>query len=744
MKSLLELSLHPGERTLVRIALREPRVPRRVFRHLAACAECRARVAALRGLFDEARDLPLATPHPDLLARIHSRIEAADEVLLPVAEQERSEGRHGTWRQATLLVASAAVAAAALFWVARPSPELTAGDLSGELRLLPDHANPRELDVEYRAPAPLGRAHALVLRARYRSSWDIEYTHETRQIVAARLEHVRGNLFRARVRIPDSTVYAVFAVEDSAATYVDDHHAALWEWMAPRADGQPTFDALHERENDLMGRDMELALQTARRRAALYPDNPAAWGHVAFQEKINLGNTDSLLPRHLARLAALHAKYAGRPDVPFDIVDGMLAYRVQVTDTSTEIGRVVRNYWRPLYLRLVASDTLQSAAGVEARWWALNARAMKGTDSARAVLPAAEALWMNGGSRWKWAARIGTQMARLAKDTGATRVRWVDRYAAVSPDLAAYLYSAELGQVPALRPAAAARLRGVVDALGRADEGRRPLELTRRQGAAADSARARSTLALLADVLIAQADTTGARNALDEATAAGWDAALFRRAADLHLRIGDTAHAIPLLARASSDPSLTATADSINALGRRLAGESRWDTLTARARQAMVENQLSRSIRRRLAEPIVVADADGRKVTLRDIAGGRAVVVAFWSRFCGPSRQQMAQLDSLGARLARQGAVLVPVSDESPSAGTAAFLKEQRVRTPAYYDVSGTASRLLNNFGTPQYYVFDADGVLRFQRSTLDAVLSEVVALTTSRGSRFTESGTGR
>jgi len=181
---------------------------------------------------------------------------------------------------------AASVLVLATAWLLWPTPHLSAGSSEGLLRFSP--ARPlagATLQVEYRASALLAGPDRLVLRARFRTPRDDPYNRGMRQTTAGVLTRVDRELYRGSLRLPDSVVYAVFAVEDSGGRHVDSNGSRLWELLVHDTLGRPTFDALTQREHDLMGRNWELGYETARRVAALYPERIESWSNLLFYEK---------------------------------------------------------------------------------------------------------------------------------------------------------------------------------------------------------------------------------------------------------------------------------------------------------------------------------------------------------------------------------------------------------------------------------------------------------------------------
>jgi thiol-disulfide isomerase/thioredoxin len=353
----------------------------------------------------------------------------------------------------------------------------------------------------------------------------------------------------------------------------------------------------------------------------------------------------------------------------------------------------------------------------------------------------AERFWNGAGHVDPLGAMVGAQVVRAAGDTGAARLRWADRYAAANSGTAEYAYR-NFASGPGLWRATIARLTPLVERLQRPDDSRRPLELTRAEAAVADSARARAALGLLAEAQLAAGDTGAARDALVRATDGGWDARLFRRAATAQLALRDTARAVALLARLVADPGTPrGDADSLAAMARRATDAARWQAMVAEARQAMREYFLAHAARDPLPADIPLVERDGRTTSLDRVTDGRVAVVAFWSRNCGPSHQQMRLLDSLDARLARRGMTLVAITDEAPSPEVAAFLREQGVHVPTFHDRTGAARRAFVQWAVPDYYVVDGEGRVRFRHSALDLVLAQAVAVAEERGA---EAPTGR
>src|SRR5690606_1308403 len=216
----LPLSRHPSFGRLRAFALGEADEAnrRRVARHLERCVRCREAISRVREVVAAARELE--TPPAGALERIAERRRRGERAVLPVA----AAGGIRRARRLRRVAMIAVLIAGGLTYALARTGELEA--LRSELRVMP--AAPRmgePIRVEYRATSRLADEPRLVLRARFRTP---RSTQEDRHAVLGMLERVGDGVFAATVRLPDSAVYAVLAVEDTLARFVD-HHGEQWE-----------------------------------------------------------------------------------------------------------------------------------------------------------------------------------------------------------------------------------------------------------------------------------------------------------------------------------------------------------------------------------------------------------------------------------------------------------------------------------------------------------------------------------
>jgi len=355
-----------------------------------------------------------------------------------------------------------------------------------------------------------------------------------------------------------------------------------------------------------------------------------------------------------------------------------------------------------------------------------SAAARTRVDSLRA-LAGYEALWPVAGHRVSFLANNAWVLAKVMHEPEAI-VRWAERIVAASPDAAEFVFGGLL-ENPATRAAGMDRLRGAVRRLDAVDHLRRPLESTVAQQHRADRAQAGRLLARLGQALLEDGLVASGRDTLVLAARSLWDPAVSTRLVHAFRQQGDTLAAARQLARIIVDPAAPAALrDSLARLEPGVDGV-RWNRLVAEARQEMRAWVLEDAVMRTLPRVDAIITSGGAAQSLDHARRGRPAVVTFWSRFCGPSRQQMAELPRLAERLRAHGVELIAITTEEPSAELAKFLAESKVTIPVHHDRTRQAGRAFGQYATPEYHVVDADGRLRFTRSSLDQVVRQASVL---------------
>lgn len=130
---------------------------------------------------------------------------------------------------------------------------------------------------------------------------------------------------------------------------------------------------------------------------------------------------------------------------------------------------------------------------------------------------------------------------------------------------------------------------------------------------------------------------------------------------------------------------------------------------------------------RPLPADIQLATIPGQHTTLGDALQGGPGVVLFWSHACPASRGRMPEFDALARRLEDSGVRVVGLTRDGPSDAGRAYAEERSF--PSFRDVHGHATRAFGMWATPQIFVVDHAGVLRFEFTSIGAVPRQLLAL---------------
>lgn len=608
---------------------------------------------------------------------------------------------------ATLLTAAALV----VWLVVRPALSLEAGMISGRLQLSP--VTPRvgeRIQVRYTAGALLGRPDRLVLRARVRTARAESYEAGVPVISVGHLERVTGNEYRGQFVLPDSFVYAALAVEDTAASEVDDFGGRSWEVIRAGTDGRPTLDALEQRAHDLMGRSWEEGLATARRLVALYPDSVRARAWLqAYEHWMGLV-TDSTREVHLRHARRFAARDLARAMSPEEL--GQQFWYVRTLDSS------MARSWRARLKR----DAPASGLAVQEELIDIERDvAAGGLDSSGAV-QRLDALWPRVPPDRR--GQIGSAALSLLGDhpsRAADRLRWVDRLYRADTTESGRRRLAQMQMAVAGGSAdGMSRLRTLLaqSALGTAYRRLGESQRTFRRRLAGEHAR---SLAALGEALLANGQFGAARDTLQLAASLVWSPFTYRSLAKAHLAMNDSIAAARAWAHVLVDPRTDgAVIDSLTRIGSRLLGNVDWAAAQSSARRVLGTQLASRAIRRVVGD-VSVATLEGHRTPLHSLSQGRGLVVVFWSPLCGPAVDALPDIEALRGKLAKQGVPLVIVAEQSSvTPELTRILTTQRIQTPVYLDVEGVAAARFNNWGTPTLFLLDGSGRVMFP-GTADA-----------------------
>ncbi|HUG40425.1 MAG TPA: zf-HC2 domain-containing protein, partial [Longimicrobiales bacterium] len=445
---------HPDERLLNRFADGElgEREHARIAGHLAGCPPCREEVGLVRRIGDVARTLPGPIATDEVLRRALARRGAGERVLLPMSDA-------GATRPVPVRRFAPAAAAAVLTLLMVGlvfSVRVLEADRPA-LRIHPERPAAGEpLRVEYHGGALFADQTHLALRARYRTADDHHW-----QLLAGVLARGEDGLYRTEVQLPDSVVYAAFAVEDLHGERLDSNNRELWDVMAHGEDGKPTLDAMTARTWDLEHRDWGEAYEVAKEMTALYPDDPQSWS-VRFAYELSLFDRDSIVRAHRREFARLERRISEAPGADPIAMAWLAIYAVDLSDFQTA----------ELWLRRAAAEAPQSlpVAGAEALYLLV-----KQSDDLAATLPALENLWTRLSAGSRPVAHAGWLAALASQDPEAV-LRWSARYLHQRPSEEVNLL-ADAVVAAELRPQLIRRVTAFLERPSRWHEGERALGL---------------------------------------------------------------------------------------------------------------------------------------------------------------------------------------------------------------------------------------------------------------------------
>ncbi|MEP6619348.1 MAG: redoxin domain-containing protein, partial [bacterium] len=697
--------VHPAE--LSQFAHGDGTASHAVLTHLAHCPQCRGEVAFLRSARAEAAQVSGPVANDALLQRVLARHAAGERSIIAVDDPAPPRN---TSRRASRIVGTAIAATLIIGFAVSGPRESTAGNSEGTLRFSDTlvHRGDR-IRVTYRAPVGVAGHDSLVLRAGVRTPTSGSYGSGSLRVAAMLHSNGKGE-YAGEFQFPTDAVYASFAVETPDASWVDSHELRLWHIAecAPYNPAMPSYEALDQHSNDNMGRSWEAAFAAAKEAARRYPDRVGSWYHLAFFQAAVLGTaaTDSLRKEHLPRLRAFHTKLSAQKAVPANDMGEMFFYARSEEDT------VIAHYWHDRLEREWPADpfTVQNRiVDIPMAVRQDSLRALAAYDGLYQELAATPSAFDRQGESLL---RLGLWAAVSARDADAA-ARWGARYLEHrrAPDDSAWV-SGQLVALPALRDAQLDRLRSLArTALGGSD-GARPLRMTAIEWRRELEGKQSRILATIGHSLVMQGSKAAGADSLDIAARRSWSVSLMRQAATAWSAAGDTARVAQNLARIAVDPATSpATLDSLT---RTLhVAPDRLTPWTNAARSEMREIVMRDGTRMTLRGDPALQGLSGGRVGLRSLVNGQPTIVTFWSRFCGPSLDQLPKLEKLWATLHARGIGLVAITDEAITPDLRDFIRQKGLSIPVYNDVQGDAMNAFSNFGTPSYFILDDEGVVR-------------------------------
>jgi peroxiredoxin len=113
------------------------------------------------------------------------------------------------------------------------------------------------------------------------------------------------------------------------------------------------------------------------------------------------------------------------------------------------------------------------------------------------------------------------------------------------------------------------------------------------------------------------------------------------------------------------------------------------------------------------APDFVLKSMDGRNLRLSEFRG-QVVLVNFWARWAGDSRQEMPALDRINTTYHRAGLMVLGVSVDEDSRRAREFAGAMKVGYPILFDTSSSIGRDYLLQKMPMTILVDRSGVVRY------------------------------
>lgn len=609
-------------------------------------------------------------------------------------------------------------------------------EIGTALRLEPaEGASGHRLRVTY-APIPeLADEPVLRLRARYRTAGDDPDADAARQVEAARLQPDGSGTFRGTVRVPDSVVYALLAVEDTTGSRIDTNGGRFWEHLRRTPEGRPSYDALVQKAHEHLRSDIIRTAEAARVLVELHPERAGGWLILSTAESAILPSTERERLNGVARqrVQHLHRRLRNLEDPGLDDMFATAALAMSAEEETIEEA------WR----RRISTDHPGSGVAIHFSLQGIDSR-----DAPGAYLEEAERLWSIAntddvvseswgyGAREILAERALSVVTRRVEDPDPGDVRrWADRYLRhARGDRRGATVGSRMATVEELEEQGLALLEEALDGWLEGTEARRPLGRTVPEHRRRELRASAHNLARLGRIRLGRGEVPGAIEVLETAASRAWYPYFRRTLADAHLSAGDTTEALAAWAYVHAYGAAPSFPDSIRSVVGGRIFDAEWDRAAEAGLTRLYGDVLAEARREPVSGRLELVSVDGEATSLDEARRDGPAVVVFWSTGCNPSMRAMPAVERLDAWLAERGGRLLAVTRDAPGDAFRATLQDEEVEVPVYHDVSGSVARAFRNAATPQFYVLDPSGRLRFAHGgTVDDARLWVRALEAER-----------
>ena len=129
--------------------------------------------------------------------------------------------------------------------------------------------------------------------------------------------------------------------------------------------------------------------------------------------------------------------------------------------------------------------------------------------------------------------------------------------------------------------------------------------------------------------------------------------------------------------------------------------------------------------RRMIANPRLAGEPFARAFKVKSSAGeelslekfkGRVVLLDFWAAWCGPCRFEMPEVKKIWKKYGGDQFVIVGVNLDSNRAAFEAYMKQEELSWPQYYDGLGWGNKIARLYGVsgiPHTILIDREGIIR-------------------------------
>jgi thiol-disulfide isomerase/thioredoxin len=130
----------------------------------------------------------------------------------------------------------------------------------------------------------------------------------------------------------------------------------------------------------------------------------------------------------------------------------------------------------------------------------------------------------------------------------------------------------------------------------------------------------------------------------------------------------------------------------------------------------------------RVAPTFAFKSNTGEELSIEKLHG-KIVLLEFWASWCGPCRADLPEVKNIWKKYAGDRFMMVGINLDSNRQAFDAFIKEEGMTWPQYYDGLGWANKISQLYGVyaiPHSVLIDQDGVIK-ARGLRGEQLSELI-----------------